>query len=252
MKLKIFIIILSIYKIAYTQEETLDIYKVKNINNIISLFNQKNIDSISNIFNFPLKREYPIPSVKNAEEFKKRFHDIFDQIIIEKIANSKMEQWNEVGWRGIMLDNGDVWIDSDEGKIIALNYQSDFEKSQKRYLIETEKYNLYRSLRKFELPIYKIATKHYLIRIDKLSNNKYRYAWWKLGKNESSKPDIILNNGSLEFLGTGGNLLISFSNGNYKYNIYRNIIGEESSLDITLEVHKKEKILLKEDGNLIE
>ena len=150
-----------------------------------------------------------------------------------------------------MLDNGVVWIDSYEGKITAVNYQSGFEKNLKKDLINKEKENVHISLKTFESPTYKIKTKKYLIRIDKLSNDKYRYASWKISEKESSKPDIILKNGELEFQGSGGNHVITFSNGNYIYKVYRNIIGEENSPDITLEVEKEGQIILTEDGTIM-
>jgi hypothetical protein len=151
-----------------------------------------------------------------------------------------------------MLDNGVVWIESYDGKITAVNYQSNFEKKLKKDLIEKERESVHTSLKAFESPIYKIKTKKYLIRIDKLSDSKYRYASWKIGEQESSKPDLILKNGQLEFEGSGGNSVITFSNGNYKYKVYRNIIGEDNSPDITLEVEKNGQTILTEDGTLIE
>lgn len=252
MKFRLLVLILFVSKFSYAQSEKLDEYKLANINNVVTFFKQKNIDSISSIINFPLHREYPIPSIKNEKELRQRFNEVFDKVLIAKIANSKTKQWSEVGWRGIMLDNGIVWIDSDEGKIIAVTYQSTFEKQLKKDLIEKEKEALHISLKNFESPTYKIKTKNYLIRIDKLSDYKYRYASWKINEKESSKPDLILNNGALEFLGSGGNSVITFSKGNYTYKVYRNIMGEDNSPDITLEVEKDEQIILTQDGTLIE
>ena len=251
MKFRLLLLILLVSKIGYSQSEKLDDYKVAKINNVIALFKQKNIEKISNIINFPLRREYPISSIKNGIEFKQRFSEVFDKVLIDKIANSKTEQWSEVGWRGIMLDNGVVWIDSYEGKITAVNYQNDFEKKLRKDLIDKEKENVHISLKTFESPTYKIKTKKYLIRIDELTNNKYRYASWKISEKESSKPDIILNNGELEFQGSGGNHVIIFANGNYTYKIYRNIIGEENSPDIKLEVEKYGQIILNQNGTLL-
>jgi hypothetical protein len=251
MKFKLLFLILLVSKIGYSQSEKLDDYKIDNIKNVIALFKQKNIDKISNIISFPLRREYPIPSIKNKNEFRQRFSQVFDKTLVDKIVNSKIKQWSEVGWRGIMLDNGIVWIESYDGKITAVNYQSDFEKKLRIDLIAKEKENLHISLKTFKIPTYKIKTKNYLIRIDELSNYKYRYASWKINKIESSKPDIILNNGELEFQGSGGNHVITFSNGNYTYKVYRNIIGEDNSPDITFEVEKDGKIILTEDGTLI-
>lgn len=251
MKFRLLLLIVLVSQIYFSQSEKLDESKIANIKNIIALFKQKNIEDISQNVNFPLRREYPIQEIKNKEQFKVRFNEVFDKILINKIANSKLSQWSEVGWRGIMLDNGDIWIDSDEGKIIAVNHQSDFEKKRRTDLINKEKENIHSSLKSFESPTYKIKTKNYLIRIDELKNNKYRYASWKINKKESSKPDLILNNGELEFQGSGGNHVITFTNGNYIYKVYRNIIGEENTPDITLEVEENEKIILHQNGTLI-
>ncbi|WP_100208580.1 hypothetical protein [Flavobacterium frigoris] len=231
--------------------EKLEDYKIDSINNVITLFKAKNIEKISSIINFPLYRAYPIPPIKNQKEFKKRFSEVFDQVLIDKIANSEIKQWSEVGWRGIMLDNGVLWMANSDGIITAINYQSDFEKKLRKDLIDREKEYLYNSLKTFESPTYKIKTTNYLIRIDKVTNHKYRYASWKISEKETSKPDIVLNDGELEFDGNGGNHSITFVQGKYTYIIYRNIIVEENSPDITLEIEKAGKIILSEDGTLI-
>lgn len=251
MKFRLLLLIVLISQICFSQIKKIDTIKVVNINYVIDLFKKKNIEDISQNVNFPLRREYPIPEIKNREQFKQRFNEVFDEALINEIADSKLKQWSEVGWRGIMLNNGTVWIDSDEGKIIAVNYQSDFEKKLRKELIDKEKENVHSSLKTFESPTYKIKTKKYLIRIDELENKKYRYASWKINKKESSKPDLILNNGEFEFQGSGGNHVITFTNGNYIYKVYRNILGEEDTPDITLEVEENEKIILHQNGTLI-
>ena len=251
MKIRLFILMLFIFKVGYSQSEKLEDYEIANINNVIELFKKQNIDSISTIIRFPLKREYPIPSIKNELEFKTRFHEVFDKTLIGKIAYSKARQWSEVGSRGIMLGNGIVWIDSYEGKIIDVNYQSNFEKRLKSNLIDKEKENLHLSLKSFESSKYKIRTVNYLIRIDELSNHKYRYASWKISEKESSKPDLILKNGELEYKGRGKNHVITFVNGNFTYKVYRNTIGAEDTADINLEVKKDGEVILTEEGTLI-
>ena len=172
------------------------------------------------IVDFPLHREYPIPNIVNEKKFRQRFREVFDKTLIDKIINSEINQWSEVDWKGIMLKDGIVWINCDEGKIIAVNYQSEFEKKLRKDLIVKEKENVHMSLKDFESPAYKIKTKSYLIRVDKLSNGKYRYASWKIDERESLKPGIILNNGDLEFDGSVGNHIITFINGNYTYKIW--------------------------------
>ena len=226
-------------------------YEIDSIKAVITLFKEKDIDRISNKIRFPLYRQYPIPPVNDKEEFKKRFSEVFDQVLIDKIANSKIIQWSEVGWRGIMLDNGDLWMANSDGIITTVNYQSDFEKNLRTDLIAKDKDNLHASLKTFQSPIYKIKTNKYLIRIDELTDYKYRYVSWKISEKETSKPDIILNDGELEFDGSGGNHVITFVQGKYTYKIYRNIIGEENSPDISLEIEKDGKTILSEDGTLI-
>lgn len=227
-------------------------YEIDSIKAVITLFKEKDIDRISNKIRFPLYRQFPIPPVNDKDEFRQRFNEVFDQILIDKIANSKIDQWSEVGWRGIMLDNGAIWMANSDGIITTVNYQSDFEKKQREDLIAKDKENLYFSLRTFENPTYKIKTKNYLIRIDELTNHKYRYACWKDSEKESSKPDLILEEGELEFQGSGGNHVITFLNNNYTYRIYRNIIGAEDSPDITLEIEKDGQIILTQGGTLDE
>jgi hypothetical protein len=233
----------------FDDNEKLDADKVACINNVIELFKLKDVEKISNIISFPLDRQYPIPSIKNKIEFINRFNEVFDRFLIDRIAKSKIEQWAEVGWRGIMLDDGIVWMANSDGIITDVTYQSEMENRLRNDLISNEKEHLHKSLKVFENPTFRIKTKTALIRIDELKNNKYRYASWKIGEDESSKPNIVIYNGLIEFEGSGGNHVITFSKGNYTYKVYRNIIKDEKTSDITHEVEKKGEIILTEEGN---
>lgn len=218
---------------------------------IIELFKEHNIDKISNQINYPLYRQYPIPPIKDKEAFKQRFNEVFDTVLINKIANSQLEQWSDVGWQGVMLDNGTVWLGYTDAVITAVNYQSELEKELRAALIAKDKENLHPSLKTFVSPNYKIQTPKYHIRIDELTNHQYRYASWKMGENESSKPDIILADGEKVFEGSGGNHVFTFVINNYTYKVYRNILGEEDMPDITLIILKDGKEILKQGGKLI-
>lgn len=243
---------LFIFKISCAQTAQFKQQEIANINNIIRLFKQKNIDSISTIVLFPLQREHPIPNVNNAAELKLRFDEVFDTDLVDKIANSKIEQWSEIGWRGIAFDNGIIWIDGQEGKITAVTYQSNVEKEKRKAIIDKDKASLHQSLTDFESPKHTITTKSYLIRIDNLPEYKYRYASWKIGRKKSSKPNMVLNNGVLEYDGNGGNYMITFLDKDYRYKIYRYVLGADNSPDITLEIEKNGKVVLKEEGKLVQ
>ncbi|MCG3693012.1 hypothetical protein [Aliarcobacter butzleri] len=224
-----------------------------DIEKLIKAFQENDIEYISNrAIAYPFKREYPIPSIKNQEEFKKRFYEVFDEKLIEKIKNSKIEDWERMGGKGFMLQNGLIWLDYDANKIIAINYQSDFEKRLREDLIREEKKQLDSSIKEFIEPTYKIKTKNFLIRIDKIDDSKYRYSSWKIGKSESSKPDLVLSNGKIDFSGSGGNRFFTFSNKNYKYMIFIDIYVSTGFNDISLEVLKDDKTILFEDGELLE
>src|SRR5690554_300903 len=252
MKTKIFLLLSLTASIGFTQSQCLDADKQAKVEKIISLFKEKNPSKLSKVIAYPFKRHHPLPDVKNEREFKQRFAQIFDESIIDMIANSNINQWEEVGSRGIMLDAGIVWIDSDSGKIISLNYQSDSEIKQTTKLISKAKENLHSSLRNFESPIFKVKTKNYLIRIDQLSDHTYRYASWKVNNTETSKPDLVLKNGAINYDGSGGNHNISFVKGEFTYKIFRYVIGTGVEPDVTLEVYKNNRIVLTEDGTLVE
>lgn len=236
---------------AMEASDELEVAEKDSILRMTSLFKAKNIDAISEKISYPLEREYPIPSIKDKAEFKQRFQEVFDAFLVAKIANSKIEDWSEVGWRGIMLDNGEVWMGNSDGTITSVNYQSEFEKQRKESLIAENKEKIHPSLKTFRLPTYKIKTKNYLIRIDEMENEKYRYASWKVSDNESSKPEIVIQNGTIEFSGSGGNHVITFVNGKYTYKVYRIILGEGDSPEIRLTVEKDGKTILTQDGALI-
>lgn len=238
------ILFLLIFSFLFANSNELKPSQTENIQKIIKAFQENDIEYISNnVIKYPLKRQYPIPSIKNQEELKKRFSEVFDDKLIEEIKNSKIEDWSEMGWRGIMLNQGTLWLNFDE-IIIAINYQSDFEKRLREDLIREEKEQLDSSIKEFIEPTYKIKTKSFLIRIDKIDDSKYRYSSWKIGKSESSKPDLVLLNGEIEYSGTIGYQYFTFKNRNYTYEI---------DIDATsLEVMKDNKTILLEKGELLE
>lgn len=47
---------------------------------------------------------------------------LFDEALVGRIAESQPSDWDKLGWRGVMLDNGKVWVADGSRKIIAINY----------------------------------------------------------------------------------------------------------------------------------
>ena len=54
--------------------------------------------ALSKLIDFPLRREYPIPSLKNEAEFQRYFQIIFDDSLKHSIMTATTEDWSEVGW----------------------------------------------------------------------------------------------------------------------------------------------------------
>lgn len=234
--------------IAFGQNSGLKKEQVQSIQKLINTFKTSNKAKIADLIYYPLRREFPLKDVKDKNDFIQRFDDIFDKEFLDHISKSKISDWSEVGWRGIMLDHGVLWID-DDGKIVTVNYQSPKEKQLLANAIQADKNQLPQSLQNFDKPLYLIFTRNYKIRIDEKREGIYRYAAWKI-KNVKSEPDIIIENGVLEFQGSGGNHTITFNNNGYTYTVSINELGTVDTPDATLEVTKQDKTILTEDGKI--
>ena len=208
------------------------------VQKVLQAFKGKNINDIAKLVAYPLEREDPLPPIRNEKEFIQRFNDVFDQHLLSSIVNSKIEKdWNEVGWRGIMLGDGDIWINYD-GQISAINYQSPTELMVSNRLRAKGRRALHRSVSQYAKSILNWQTKRYHIRVDELKDGQLRYTSWSKGKKTSQKPDLILHNGMLQMDGTGRNQSYVFHNGKYKYQLKVNSIGTSSATYGMLKVFK--------------
>ncbi|MCD2423082.1 hypothetical protein LQ567_09935 [Niabella pedocola] len=197
---------------------------------------------------YPLRRTYPLSDVKNKAEMLARFDTIFDGELLRRIARSKTDDWSVVGWRGLMLDNGALWMD-DAGGITAINYQSEKEKVLLERAIQKDKQQLPSSLQQLATPLYRIITKHYRIRIDELAGGQWRYACWSL-KSAKKDADLVLYNGVFEAQGSGGNHTITFANGLYRYVVSINRLGTRETPEAVLTVFKEATVLLNDPGKI--
>lgn len=205
-----------------------------------------NKSKICDMVAYPLTREYPIPDIRNKKELMTRFSEVFDTKLMKTIAQSDLKtDWSAMGWRGIMLLSGDLWLDNN-GKITAINYQSNLEKTKKDKLITAQKNELHTSLRSFIKPICILQTKTHRIRIDEVANNKYRYASWKRTQSQSEKPELILKNGEINFEGSGGNHYYSFKSGIYSYICEIIVLGNQSTAPAYLVVRKNTTELMRQ------
>ncbi|MFP5439329.1 MAG: hypothetical protein ACLGH8_16230 [Bacteroidia bacterium] len=198
-------------------------------------------DSVAAMVSFPLKKEYPIPAINNRQEFLKRYDEVFDEKLIRMISNSDpAKDWSAVGYRGMMLHRGDVWLDYD-GTLLGVNYQSAFEVKEKNRLIVLDKNRLYKPLRDFKQPVHILQTDRHIIRIDQMADGTYRYASWKKGQPMGNKPEIVVSKGEFIPEGSGGNHSYVFKNGTYKYECEIIIVGEDDAPPAYMNVYKAGK-----------
>ncbi|WP_428230767.1 hypothetical protein [Flavobacterium sp.] len=155
-----------------------------------------------------------------------------------------------MGWRGIMLGSGDIWIDTD-GRLISINYQSQYEKELKDKLITGKKGKLNSALTNFKKPVCILETSKFRIRIDDLGNDSYRYASWSLKQSMSEKPDLVLNNGKFIQEGTGGNHSFEFKKGNYIYTCYIIVLGEKNTPPARLVISQNGKEILNQEAKIV-
>lgn len=208
-------------------------------------------EAIAGMISYPFKREYPIRAIKNKADFVKRYSEIFDDKLKNEIIKSNpAKDWSEMGWRGIMLNQGTMWIDTD-GRLIAINYQSKFESDQKNKLIAADKTKLHPSIDKFNTPECVLETSKFRVRIDDLGNDNYRYASWSIKQSMSEKPDLVITKGKWFQEGTGGNHRFEFKKGQYTYECYIAPLCEKGTAPASLTIYQNKKVILSQDARIV-
>jgi len=248
---KLLLLFLLNYTVASFAQLTNEDYKTVVVEFINAVKNNNQI-LLDSMIRYPIHRQYPLPGIKDKTEMQQRFKEVFDDVLLQKIINSNpSKDWSAVGWRGIMLDNGELWIDYD-GSLLAVNHQSAWETKKRQELIAADRSKLNPSLQKYVEPVCILKTKKFLIRIDALENYNYRYASWPVNKTMADQPDLIISKGELIYEGSGGNHHYEFKNGVYTYDCSIIIMGEDDSPPAILTVTKGKKEILSQDADMME
>lgn len=230
---------MSVAPPVYAEEILLPAKYHPLVQSVIDAANRKDHRAMARQIAYPLKREYPLAEIRDQQEMLTRFDEVFDGTLLATIGQSRVEQdWHAMGWRGIMLGSGQLWLDYD-GKIVGINYQTPLEAKLKASLIARQTAGLYPGLREYEHPELRWQTEKFTIRIDDMGNNRYRYASWAKGKPLSDKPDLVLTNGKQVFDGSGGNHSFQFESGPYQYHCEVTVLGESDSPPGALVVYKQ-------------
>ncbi len=249
-KENLFLIFLVLFTSFVTAQNLKPEYQ-KCIKSFIENVKSDNKEAVAEMVAYPLKREYPIPDVIDKADFIKRYNEIFDKTLKNEIANSNTtKDWSDMGWRGIMLNQGNVWMDFD-GRLTSINYQSQAEIDLKKKLIADQKKQLDPSIAFFQKPICILETTKFRIRIDNLGNENYRYASWSIQKTMSEKPDLVIMGGKLVVEGSGGNHQYEFTKENYVYECAIIVLGEKNSPPAKLTIYQSGKVILTQNATII-
>lgn len=237
-------IVLIVFFVFYNTGYSLDKEDKNHINNFITAIKNNDKNKLTKFFRYPVYRPSPIPNIETSSELLQRFDEVFDSKFINIITNSDItSDWKSMGSHGIIFQSGLIWLNF-SGKVITINYQSEFEKNKLNQLIKVQKNKSHSSLRTYENTELELITKKFRIRIDHMGSSNYRYAIWPVKKSFIDKPDLILNNGKWFSYGSGGDYYFEFKNGIYIYKCFIYAVGTENSPLGELKVYKNNKVIL--------
>ena len=174
-------------------------------------YHQMILDAIANgdkqlfakMVSYPLYRQYPLHDVEDEQQMVRYFDTLFDKQFRQQIAKLDSNSWDNVGWRGWMILDGEIW---DVDPRIVVNYSSPLEQRYAEYLKKKDMARLHSSLRGnwepyscFSIdgsvcPIFDFA----YARVDVSTNNDsvrepvYRVAMYKKGMKASEEPSFVL------------------------------------------------------------
>lgn len=243
------IVFLGICYSVLAENEASVIEKFKNA------IKSNNPEIIANYIVYPLARKNPVPDIHNKQEFLNRYDSIFDDNLRNIIINSKSNDWDTVGSKGIMLYRGMLWLNP-EGKLIAIN---GFSKKESQYANEWERNDksaINPILKKYYSNINIFETQKYLGRIDEIKSDKeyqynYRLALWNKNEKMSEKPIIVVDNGTVEYLGSSNNHLYSFKSGDNTYTFEVTYVGPIDLVPYQLIIFKDNNEISREIATII-
>lgn len=210
MKQIVLFLVLLMGTSSFAQDNGLSAEMTEKVNNLIAVFQNDDKEEIANHIGYPLYRSYPIPEVSTAKELIVRFDQIFDKELVNEIANSTLEDWSTVGWRGTMLKDGELWID-DNGVIYRINRDTSLEQKWRKSLIQKDRERLHKSVQKYQEPFAVIDVEGETWRVDNVSGDVMRLAIWNKGAKMSEHPALVLE-GCLDIQGSMGTRVLEFKN----------------------------------------
>ena len=103
-------------------------------------------DKFASLVLYPLMREYPLHDINGKDEMLRYYRFIVDDSLHKVIAGSKPADWDQYGWRGwSLLDGQYIWVDD---SIYSIPYMSNAERKLRDSLVVCDLASLPSSLSK--------------------------------------------------------------------------------------------------------
>ena len=207
---------------------------------------------IAKFFVYPIKRPYPLPSIKDSAEFVRRGNVIFDDSLKAILAHATIKDWKTIGWRGILLDGYFQARGWGSGCISHIVYVSKEEERLQKAWIEEEIKTLHPSLREgLDRPRFAFRTvgKGWIARLDVMKNGNHRLALYKRGSDLSGKPDFVAEEWNSEIEGSAANERIYFYNDTLSVSLSISSDSKFCTLEVTERYEQKSwRTLLQEQS----
>lgn len=224
------------------EEVELDSLEIrKRIETITQAIANGDAKTLAHLTTYPIERPYPLKDIEDSAQMVAYFDTMFDAPIREKLRKATAKDWEAVGWRGYMFDDGNLWF---QNELAVVNYVSKKEQQMIQALKEKEQATLHGSLRGngWEPVSCYLGDDGTLFRLDRKTKKKddeYRLAIFHKGAKAGDKPEMILT-GELEIMGSAAEHIYTFQN-DKDVSVSFFDSAEEEELVMNMEINGKEK-----------
>lgn len=118
---------LQLYEHEEYIESPIDSLSKVFIEDFTQAVRQNNRSAVAKMIAYPLSQPYPLQDIANEKEFIKHYNRIFPKSLLQRLDTSTMDDWEQVGWRGIMFCNGYIWISMYDSGVKIRTINSDID-----------------------------------------------------------------------------------------------------------------------------
>lgn len=185
--------------------------------------------AVAKLIDYPLFRQIPLKPISSRKDFLAHWEEYFNVKITTDLIEAEP---GEAGWRGVEMLNGSIWFN--EGKISAINVQSNAGQKALKDAIALDGAGLFPSARGYDQLEYVCKTKNHTIRVEKFGED-LTYFSWKGRASLADKPELEIKGGQIDYQGSGGNHDIIFKNNAFTYTLrVVRICGEDCNDEISV------------------